>query len=282
MNKYNLEELSKYIDTQNNDWISKNCFYEEDVPYFNRLYRNKKIILFKCLETYMQRYPEIDCRKVFQIFYNKIGFEEFLDSNASIFKSISDINQEFIDNLIYLMLHNKALKNKDNVFNYFKNNAALCDSIYRQIRNHSNQYLEFDGEDLNFCYDIKSLKCLIFMKKYHISLQFAEEFLSVFSEDIDKIDAPTQILKLFQDLAYLDSIQDVEELRKIYENIPIQNEVIDFFSIYNHLAFLFSKKYIEECYRPNIEDFSHTLDGVQVYEAPESCFMLVHVLGDSF
>ena len=52
--------------------------------------------------------------------------------------------------------------------------------------------------------------------------------------------------------------------------------------MYNYIALLFSKNYINDCYKPKKEDLFGNYQGIQIYEAPENCFMLVHVLGGFF
>ena len=196
------------------DLLNRNYIYEEGIFDFRKLYQNKKKILFKCIDIYLRKKTNIGYNKLLQLFYNKIGFEESIEYNANIFNSIDKMDENFCNNLVYMMLHNKPLIDNNNVLTYFESKANLCDSLYKEIGDSDFYSFRYDGEYLEFNDRIKYLKCLIYIKKYGVNSNFIEDFLYAFSEDIDKINISQNILSLFQELLYIYTTNNIEELKK--------------------------------------------------------------------
>ncbi len=268
--------IESIIDNLNKDYI-----YEEGIFDCRKLYQNKKKVLFLCLDRYLKQNPNIDYKKVLQLFYNKIGFGEAIEYNSNIFASTNIFDEQFINNLIFLMINNKSLKSYNNIKNYFEIKSELCNNLYKNMDDSMLYSFEYDGEWLTFNDKEKYLKCLIFIKKYNVSINFVEDFLYAFNNDIENIEVPKRISDLFKEISYIYNTNNINELKQIFENSSTK-EVIDFYGLYNNLADVFSSIYLENCYKPQKEDLLKEVDGIQIYEAPEECFMFVHVLGGFF
>lgn len=262
------------------DFLNKDSIYEEGIYDFRKIYFNKKKILFRCLDSYSKKHPDIDYKKLLQIFYNQIGFGNYIEHNMNMYINIDELDQNFIDNFTYLMLHNKSIKNIDDVINWTNKNKNLCDQLYKENNESFLYSFKYNNDYLEFNNIVDYLKCLIFIKKYGVDIKFVNEFLYAFADDIDSLCMP-EITMLFNDLKNINNVNEADELKKIYEGVKETN-YLDFFNLENLLSKSFSKIYLDSCYKPNEDDFVSELKGVKIYEAPDECFMFVHVLGGFF
>ena len=288
-------ELNEIVDSLNLD----DYYDDEYYPELRKLYEIKKKILFICLERCLKVNPQYDKMEIFQIFYNAIGFENMLEANKYFVRMDGKLDNDLIDMLVYLMLNNKLnysslelIHTKNDIINYRERCVDLADDLYNEVRNNKRfgwDLTKYDDEHSDIKYNdyVSYLKFLIFLKKYGVGYTFVKDFYYAFASDLKNVFIDKEVINLFNDIEEIFNINDSNELEDIYNKLDCKSiNLIDFFQIKKYLANIFSKIYLDSCYRPSEKEFlgkkKYNGKEILMYEAPNDFFMLVHVLGGFF